>query len=141
MCRDRELVPVSVGGVAVDVCRACEGVWLQKGELERLLALEVREVLASQAAVVWYGAPPEDRADRAGGLDCPECASPLRCRSCEGAEGIFVDGCVRGCGLWVDDGELRRIYERVCGGKSLAVDRPGLLRGAARQLLGFFGSD
>lgn len=31
-------------GVEIDVCSSCRGVWLDRGELEKLLALAAREV-------------------------------------------------------------------------------------------------
>lgn len=31
-------------GVVVDVCRTCRGVWLDRGELEKLIARETREL-------------------------------------------------------------------------------------------------
>lgn len=37
LCIDRALVAHHRGGVEVDVCPHCKGVWLDRGELEKLL--------------------------------------------------------------------------------------------------------
>lgn len=42
-------------GVTVDVCPGCRGVWLDRGELEKLLAYAKRELEEERA---YYNAPP-----------------------------------------------------------------------------------
>jgi Zn-finger nucleic acid-binding protein len=44
-------------GVTVDVCPGCRGVWLDRGELEKLLAHAKRELEEERA---YYNAPPRD---------------------------------------------------------------------------------
>lgn len=46
-------------GLTIDVCTSCRGVWLDRGELEKLLALAKRELEEERA---YYGAsaPPRD---------------------------------------------------------------------------------
>lgn len=36
LCVERRLEPVYVDGVEIDVCENCGGVWLDRGELERM---------------------------------------------------------------------------------------------------------
>lgn len=38
LCRDTDLEPRFSRGIEVDVCPRCRGLWLDRGELERLLA-------------------------------------------------------------------------------------------------------
>jgi uncharacterized protein len=38
LCRDTTLEPRYSNGIEVDVCPRCRGLWLDRGELERLLA-------------------------------------------------------------------------------------------------------
>ena len=38
LCRDTTLEPRFSRGIEVDVCPRCRGLWLDRGELERLLA-------------------------------------------------------------------------------------------------------
>lgn len=37
VCPDKELLMVERQGIEVDYCPACRGVWLDRGELDRLL--------------------------------------------------------------------------------------------------------
>lgn len=46
LCVERRLEPVYVDGVEIDVCENCGGVWLDRGELERM----ARPVEAKPAA-------------------------------------------------------------------------------------------
>lgn len=39
-----ELVEVDRSGVKIDGCRTCRGIWLDRGELEKLLTAESRDV-------------------------------------------------------------------------------------------------
>jgi Zn-finger nucleic acid-binding protein len=48
-------------GVTVDVCGQCRGVWLDRGELEKLLAFAQREVDQERA---YYGRGPSHDHDR-----------------------------------------------------------------------------
>jgi uncharacterized protein len=43
-CVDGMLTPKLRDGVEIDVCSSCRGVWLDRGELEKLLSLAAREV-------------------------------------------------------------------------------------------------
>jgi Zn-finger nucleic acid-binding protein len=37
LCRDAPLEPNYVGSTEVDICSRCRGIWLDRGELDRLL--------------------------------------------------------------------------------------------------------
>jgi uncharacterized protein len=54
--RDRE-------GVTIDVCRACRGVWLDRGELEKLIARATREL---DERAVYQQAPHQQAPHRPG---------------------------------------------------------------------------
>ena len=54
--RDRE-------GVVIDVCRSCRGVWLDRGELEKLIARAASEVQALESE---YRAPRRDSGEYDG---------------------------------------------------------------------------
>ena len=43
-CTASELVERDHDGVVVDVCRECRGVWLDRGELEKLIARATRDL-------------------------------------------------------------------------------------------------
>lgn len=55
-CETAELEEHEREGVTVDACRACRGLWLDRGELERLIARALRDI-----EDVERPAPPRDR--------------------------------------------------------------------------------
>lgn len=83
--------------VAVDFCFGCQGVWLDRGELELLM----------------YGEPGpapilELEKSARGRRRCPRCAARMSCGPLTGAE-VEVDTCPAGHGMWLDGGELQAI--------------------------------
>lgn len=43
VCHDSRMKEVEKNGVLIDICPSCKGVWLDRGELDKLMG-EVREV-------------------------------------------------------------------------------------------------
>lgn len=118
------------GGVEVDRCPICGGVWLDAGELEDLtagvegapVALRLKEALGGE------GAP-------SGGL-CPRCDTKLiefgvKLGEADRAEALRLDRCPSGHGLWFDAGELPRLLATLPSG-------PGA-EALARALPAIFG--
>jgi DNA repair exonuclease SbcCD ATPase subunit len=48
-------------------------------------------------------------ADATGKNDCPRCGAPLEVRQ---IKGVGVEACSKGCGMWLDRGELEEITKR-----------------------------
>lgn len=48
LCRDTDLEPRFAQGTEVDVCPRCRGLWLDRGELERLLATDAEPAVVSR---------------------------------------------------------------------------------------------
>lgn len=89
------------GGVEVDLCTSCGGVWLDKGEIERLGTISAQELQALRNMLM----PPPNQAPVASDLTtaCVACSGKLR----EVILGpIHVDFCPQCHGLWLDRGEL-----------------------------------
>lgn len=73
LCVDQELVPNFRAGIEIDVCPQCRGVWLDRGELDKLAnAPDVPPAAAAAptpaptpapAAPATYGPPPSARDD------------------------------------------------------------------------------
>jgi uncharacterized protein len=57
LCRETELEPRFSNGIEVDVCPRCRGLWLDRGELERLMSEADLPLAPSPAA------PPRERVD------------------------------------------------------------------------------
>lgn len=94
------LDPFVASGVQVDICTACGGIWLDKGELEKLYGswgiLDIEGV---------SGEPSPDARPRAeqAELGCPACPTDLVRLEVRGAA---LDACPGCGGLWLDHGEL-----------------------------------
>jgi Zn-finger nucleic acid-binding protein len=101
-----------LGDVEVDYCRECGGLWLDRGELERIVrmtrnAAEVVKVLRRKLIPLPTAAPePSELSDA-----CPACArSTMR----EVAiAGLHIDYCTDCEGIFLDKGELDAAMERV----------------------------
>ncbi|MEF2969023.1 zf-TFIIB domain-containing protein [Paenibacillus sp. M1] len=59
VCNDVRMREVEKDGVMIDVCPDCKGVWLDRGELEKLMS-EIREV--RPAFNEWYDSRDDHRA-------------------------------------------------------------------------------
>jgi Zn-finger nucleic acid-binding protein len=95
-CRE-QMLEIDDGGVKVDQCLGCLGLWFDAGELEtrgvRLGKLVER---------------------RPGGRDCPRCSEPMEIVS---AQLVELDCCPRCQGLFLDAGELKLLLD---AGRSVA---------------------
>jgi len=100
------------GDVEVDICPACGGMWLDRGELE---AIEKAHV--EQATRV---PPPHDAMTAALGAargksfpegNCPVCGETMVREEYGLASLVMVDRCEQGHGVWLDKGELEAIEE------------------------------
>jgi len=58
VCDSTRMREVEKNGILIDVCPSCKGVWLDRGELEKLMS-DVREV--QQDYNEWYYGEQEDR--------------------------------------------------------------------------------
>lgn len=98
------LVTLELSGVEVDHCFACQGVWLDRGELERLVSPADDHIIAGiRPAVV-----------REEKKRCPVCRRSMEKVTTGGEDGVVLDRCMRH-GLWSDTGELRKILAMNCG--------------------------
>jgi Zn-finger nucleic acid-binding protein len=127
-CR-QELVIVEYGGVELDLCAACDGVWFDADELHVLFAragLEAPEGPGHALA----GAAADARASR---RRCPRCRRRMAVVAMPGEpRPVTVDRCPKGDGIWFDRGELSRLSAALGGG-----DAP---LGPVREFLGRFAA-
>ncbi len=95
--------------VEVDECADCKGMWLEKGELERIQEVVENDYSAELSQIpdrvlqAYRGA----REKRPGmTLKCPSCECELDSHEYGYCSQIFVDGCSCCGGVWLDKGEL-----------------------------------
>lgn len=106
-----ELKQIMLGNIQVDTCDSCEGIWFDGDELTKVLDGLGEALKDSLAGKSWEGEGRE-RIEKLGVSDlvCPKCGRGLqKIRYCYSSE-ILVDSC-ESCGLWLDDSELRKVYE------------------------------
>ena len=103
-CETTSLQPHEFRGVEVDRCPQCRGIWFDKDELPSFLGLTRGELRSLQS-----GRQDEPLNQKQG--QCPRDDTPLlRVISPMNAE-VVIDSCVSCSGIWLDDGELRKLNQ------------------------------
>jgi uncharacterized protein len=95
---------IQVGGITLDRCGRCHGIWFDRRELDRVLD----KLRAGEAP------PPSSRSPLSEKLDsvlasCPRCSKSLERTESLAVNGLFYDGCPGCGGAWLDGGELDEI--------------------------------
>jgi Zn-finger nucleic acid-binding protein len=101
---DGILVELDAGGLKLDRCESCEGLWFDRRELERLL-----KVRRDGGAF-----PPSASTETATAVEdlpgtCPRCEVALERSETIAVPDLFWDTCPSCGGAWLDGGELDRI--------------------------------
>ncbi len=109
---DTGLLLARIGGVEVDYCDRCRGVWLDAGELEQLAGTALPE-FQQQTGVV----PPGKK------HLCPRCDAPMPEIRAPG--NLTLDKCPRGHGLWFDADELQQLLATAHGAPLKELFNPG----------------
>jgi Zn-finger nucleic acid-binding protein len=96
------LIVLEYEGVEVDYCVACQGVWLDAGELELLFG----DADACRALITGGDttAATDEKPRR-----CPICRRHMEKAVTRGEQPVLYDQCAHGDGLWFDQGELHEI--------------------------------
>ncbi len=99
-----ELQAVRVLDVDLDKCSKCEGLWLDRGEVDRLRDSKIAEVEA--ALEKKYGYPEYVNGETDGYMKCPRCNGRLQCHTYAYVNVVKVDSCEDCFGMWLDHHEL-----------------------------------
>jgi len=125
------LAQAHVLGIELDKCHACDGLWCDRGELERLRDAKLTEV--EEAIERKYGSPKPLPGEVAGHMRCPRCGDArLLSYRYTYVSPVTVDRCERCHGIWLDKGELSAIV-----GEKKALDQavePGRLAAFLRAM-------
>lgn len=104
-CPDHPLMETTeVNEIPVDRCPACQGLWLDRDELQRLHA--PGDEIESLRRQVGAG---EEQADPVASGDCPACARRL---SVANIGSFHVEYCTICGGVFLDRGELDKVLEQ-----------------------------
>ena len=105
---------LTLGGVELDECGGCGGLWLEQGVFQRLYTEEERGAVSLgpelSAHVVRRTAVETVRY-----IPCPVCAKLMNRINFGKRSGIILDGCAHH-GTWFDADELRRVVEFIRDG-------------------------
>ncbi|MBI4423190.1 MAG: zf-TFIIB domain-containing protein [Elusimicrobia bacterium] len=106
------LATVQAAELELDVCRSCEGVWFDKDELSRTLKSPAAGA-AEDLRASWRGASLAEAEPGPSVLPCPRCAGGMRRFRFGLSSAVLIDGCLKGCGVWLDDGELGAVADHL----------------------------
>lgn len=125
-----------LGGMEVDCCDGCTGIWFDDGELEALPATLSERELAAEAVQALDGlrAPKAAVRREVRYVSCPVCDQPMNRRNYQQVSGIILNRC-SGHGTWLDfvntkglltilaEGRLPAIQERARSAEAEEIRR------------------
>lgn len=94
-------------GVNLDICPLCAGTWFDSGELGPFLQHDPPAMLQVEDQHL----PEVFRRESPSTRTCPSCAEPLHGFRYLCSSPVELDSCEKCGGIWVEDGELRKINE------------------------------
>lgn len=97
-------------GVDIDRCGKCQGVWLDAGELAKIVGtvgehfsnVLISETLKGNAT----GIPQNEKESKEL---CPKCSVEMTPINYSYQSGVIIDSCPNGHGLWFDSKELEKV--------------------------------
>lgn len=109
------------GEVYTDACPKCKGMFLDRGELEKIEEVHERDYseMMSRLPDLVAGAFERARQRAEGEIACPKCGSDMETREYAYCSQVMINKCPECRGIWLDGGEaeaLEIFYERERGG-------------------------
>ncbi len=139
-CKTRlEVLSIELaGGVEIDRCGSCHGIFFDPGELESILEQAETKTFAVDAKRLEVMAEEEIASGDLAKVEyvpCPGCGQLMHRRNFGTRSGVIVDQC-RDHGVWLDGGELRRLVEWARAGGRLHAAKQEAEAKAAEERLG-----
>jgi Zn-finger nucleic acid-binding protein len=98
------MVEERVGEVAIDRCPSCHGIWLDMGELEKLLEADPKPLLAEDRCFQ------SEKGEAGPRRNCPRCKGAYLIKlNSRLRPGTILDSCTVCYGAWLDAGEFTRL--------------------------------
>jgi Zn-finger nucleic acid-binding protein len=94
----------------VDVCFVCEGIWFDSIELKKIIAADSMDFKHQDVGRESHDGGKIDLNEREG--NCPRCKTKMEQIPCDLNSKVTIDHCPKGCGLWLDGGEILRLRRR-----------------------------
>jgi Zn-finger nucleic acid-binding protein len=112
---ESEMDEVVFDGVTIDVCRKCNGLWMDRGELNQLGGFH-----ATEHELMHRGESP---------LSCPRCGKRMMQAD---IHAVIVDVCA--CGIYFDEGEAEKVIGRKIQFRNENVKRVDVTREQLKKL-------
>jgi len=103
---NKEEIDVFGPNIIIDVCPKCHGIWLDKGELQKIL----KDRKLADYLTKHIGTKSKSP------MVCPRCGMTM---DLEKAEDVEVDVCLSCSGVWLDAGELEELKQKTEDGYEL----------------------
>ncbi|MBN1765006.1 MAG: zf-TFIIB domain-containing protein [Sedimentisphaerales bacterium] len=101
-----DMVVLELEEVEIDYCLDCQGIWLDRGELEQLFDDESRASKVMDAFTPCRDSHEKPR-------KCPLCRKKMqKIWAGKGESAPLIDKCVNNEGLWFDKGELADVIKQ-----------------------------
>ena len=99
---------VNLLNLELDKCHKCDGIWFDRGELERVRDAKIEN--AEEILEQKYGDPEFEEGTVENHMRCPRCVDArLQRRGYTYVNPVEIDCCEKCRGIWIDDGELNAI--------------------------------
>ena len=109
---NKEEIDVFGPNIIIDVCPKCHGIWLDKGELQKIL----KDRKLADYLTKHIGTKSKSP------MVCPRCGMTM---DLEKAEDVEVDVCLSCGGVWLDAGELETLKQKTEDGYELDMVAKG----------------
>ena len=97
------MITLELNDVEIDFCCDCNGIWLDSGEIELLIANAQQTQTLLDSFKIAKNLTEKQR-------KCPICLKKMQKISVSQSEAtLIIDKCPKGHGLWFDKGELKEI--------------------------------
>lgn len=97
-------------GVEVDRCCHCQGLWLDAGELSKIVGTNIetfsRTLVAKTLEAKAVGVPKSENESQEL---CPKCSTSMKPINYAYESGVILDSCPQGHGIWFDSEELEKV--------------------------------
>ncbi len=104
--------------IDIDTCEACQGAWLDKGELEKIQDVVTNDYKLELEKLPDYisKAYSQAFAKTKPIVNCPVCNTEMERKEYAYCSQILIDSCINGHGVWLDKNELQSLevfYEKM----------------------------
>ncbi len=123
-----DMIDIEYERIELDYCLKCHGVWFDANELELLFekmgagenGLTLDDVLCLN-----------ETGTKEKGRKCPICGRKMKKTATGKGNGVMIDECTQGDGLWFDGGEVGQLLKH--------VKRPSVETESQKKVLEFLG--